>query len=200
MNIRMKRLARAGMIVLCLSGVALAAHAQGTGAAGNLSPAKGANDIGLIFNAGNILLGPESYQAGLGLKVGWGNIALRGLLDLAVNGSSASFSVNGGAVVEYHLSPPPISPYVGGYAKVGYMQPDAFTSIVPLSTGAIAGVEVFISDFLSVFVEYNLAADFTLTTNLQTAQATFDYLIDTRLGNDSKLGIVLYFMRAGAKK
>ena len=61
-------------------------------------------------------------------------------------------------------------------------------------------MEVFLFDFLSVFAEYSLAADFTLTTNLQTAQTTFDYLVDTRMGNDSKLGIVLYFMRAGVKK
>ena len=79
------------------------------------------------------------------------------------------------------------------------MKQSNVTSAVNFSLGALAGVEVFIFDFLSVFAEYTLAANFINTTDLQTSQSTFDYLINTSMGNNAQLGIVIYFMRSGAK-
>jgi hypothetical protein len=195
-----KRLACAGMIVISMAAVSVHADDQASGTIQKPSPALGPNDLGLIFSTDNILLGLESYQAGLGVKIGWGKICLRGAFDFLINGASRSFSLNIGATGEYHLAPGPISPYVGGYAQIGYMYQGDLLCAFPFSIGAVAGVEVFIFDFLSIFVEYCLALDFTVTTDLQTSQTTFDYLVDTRLGNGAKLGIVLYFMRIGDKK
>ncbi len=65
------------------------------------------------------------------------------------------------------------------------------------SVGAVAGVEFFPLKFLSLFVEYTLAADFTLTTDLSSSTTTFDYLVDMRMGNESTIGIIVYFMRSG---
>lgn len=76
---------------------------------------------------------------------------------------------------------------------------DSFTSAVSFSLAALAGVEVFILDFLSVFAEYAIGADFTNTKDFQTGQSTFDYLISTGMGNNAKLGIVIYVMRSEAK-
>lgn len=165
----------------------------------NLSAARGPVDLGVIFSSSDLLLSLESYQAGLGAKIGWGSLCLRALLDFTVNGSSESYAANVGATMEYHLLPAPISPYLGAFAGGGYMQQSNITSAVDFSLGAIAGVEVFILDFMSVFAEYAIAADFTSTTDLQTSQNTFDYLISSRMGNNAKLGIVIYFMRSGAK-
>ncbi len=157
-------------------------------------------DFGLIFNTSDILLGLESYQGGVGMKFVWGNIALRGTFDLLYNGSGDSFAINGGVTLEYHLIRGPISPYVGGLVSGGYTTVKDVSTSIPVSMGAIAGVEVFLFDFLSFFAEYCLAADLTWGTDLATDKDTFDYLIDTRMGNNSKLGIVIYLQKSGPKK
>ena len=156
------------------------------------SPAAGEPSIGIVFSASNILLDVESYEGGLGAKFAKGDLSLRGTFDFLLSGASDTFSVNAGATGEYHLSPGRISPYVGAFAQLGYMRQGGLMSAVPVSLGAVAGVEVFIFDFLSIFAEYCLACDLTLTTDLQTSQTTFDYVVDTRMGNSSKLGITVY--------
>jgi hypothetical protein len=161
-------------------------------------PAKGPYDLGVIFNTNDLLLGLESYQAGLGAKIGWGNFSVRGLFDFTINGSSQSFGLDAAAAVEYHLIPGPISPYVGASIGGGYMTQNKVTSVVTFSFAALAGVEIFILDFLSVFAEYAVQADLTNTKDSQTSQNTFDYLISTGMGNSAKLGIVIYFMRSEA--
>jgi len=175
------------------------AGADGTSLIPNLSPTKGSTDLGIIFNTNDLVFGLQSYQAGLGAKIGWGSLSLRGLMDFTINGSSQSYAIDGGATLEYHLIPGPISPYIGAFVGGGYMTQTNVTSAVSFSVGALAGVEVFIFDFLSVFAEYAIEADFTNTTDLQTSQSTFDYLINTRMGNTAQLGVVIYFQRSGAK-
>ena len=175
------------------------AVAEGGSLISSLSPKKGANDLGIIFNTSDLLFGLESYQAGLGGKIGWGNLCLRGLFDIAINGSSESFAVDAGATLEYHIIPGPISPYIGASSNAGYMTQASTISAITISIGAVAGVEVFVFEFLSIFAEYSITADFITTTDLQTSQTTFDYLINTRMGNNAKLGIVIYVMRSGAK-
>jgi hypothetical protein len=199
---RARKVVCESVIIFCLMAMLAArADAQTSGSTSKVSPLQGPADLGIIFSTGNILLDLESYQGGLGAKIGWGNLCLRGVFDFLVNGASRSFSLNIGAAGEYHLAPAgPISPYIGGNAQIGYMYQGAVLSAFPFSVGAVAGVEVFIFDFLSVFAEYCLAFDFTVTTDLQTSQTTFDYLVDTRMGNSSKLGIVIYFKRVGNKR
>jgi len=165
-----------------------------------LIPAKGSNDIGIIFNADSLLLDFESYQAGFGVKVGKGENRVRGLLDVVANGGSGSFAVYTGAAYEHHLLPEPVSFYVGGSLKAGYMQQSGVSRSILLSPEAIAGIEVFPFRFLSFFLEYSLAADFTITTDIASSLTSFDYLVDTRMGNGSKIGIVIYIMRSAEKK
>lgn len=199
MRRRAQRLAFSGILAVLFALTPPFAVAEGSSLIPNLSPTKGPYDLGIIFNTNDLLFGLESYQAGLGAKIGWGSLYLRGLFDFAVNGSSQSFAIAGGATLEYHLIPGPISPYVGASAGLGYNIQGNVISAANFSLGALAGVEVFIFDFLSVFAEYTIAADLTYSTNLQTSQSTFDYLINTRMGNNMQLGIVIYFMRSGAK-
>ena len=169
-------------------------------ASSKMTPALGANDIGLVFSSSNILFGLESYQAGIGAKIAWGNIALRGGLDVGLNGTSQAFSLNLNLAVENHFISGAISPYFGAYALAGYnTQPEVLTAI-PFSVGAIAGVEVFIFDFLSVFAEYALAADFIMSTDLATSVDTFDYAISAKMGNNSMIGVVVYFQRDKSRK
>jgi hypothetical protein len=164
-----------------------------------LSPMMGQNDLGIVFNTNDLLFGLQSYQAGIGGKIGWGNLYLRGLLDITLNGSSQSFAADIGATGEYHFFSGPISPYVGALAGVGYETQASVASATSFSLGVVAGVEVFLFDFLSLFAEYAIEGDFTVATDLQTSQTTFDYLINTRMGNNAKIGVVIYFMRSRTK-
>ena len=193
-----RRAARVAFVMIFFAVLTTSAFAQGDSLIPSPSPAKGPYDLGVIFNTNDLLLGLESYQAGLGAKMGWGNFFLRGLFDFTLNGSSKSFGLDVGAAVEYHLIPGPISPYIGASIGGGYMTQSKITSAVTFSFAALAGVEVFVLDFLSVFAEYAVQADLTNTTDIQASQSTFDYLIDTRMGNGAKLGIVIYFMRSEA--
>lgn len=175
------------------------AGAEGKSLIPSTSPAAGPCDLGIVFNTSDILFGLENYQGGIGAAIGWGNLQLRGLVGLAVNGSSQAFGINAGVTVLYLLLPGPISPYLGVYAGGGYSTLANVSSVMSASLGAVAGVELFLFDFLSIFAEYALAADFSNTTDLQTSQSTFDYLINTRMGNNTKLGVIIYFMRSRTK-
>jgi hypothetical protein len=173
------------------------AIAQDAKPAATVEPArsKTLDDAGLIFNFEGALLDLGAYQAGIGMKLGWDNLRLRMLLDVVAGSASDSYAVKLGTTLERHLTPEPLSLYVGGSAGAGYMLQGANFSSVVFTVGAVAGVEFFPLKFLSLFVEYTLAADFTLTTDLSSSTTTFDYLVDARMGNDSTIGIVVYFKR-----
>lgn len=163
------------------------------------APAPGPVDAGLIFN----LQDPfdlSSYQGGIGAKVGFGALALRGLADFSVNGSSASLRFGGGVAVEYHPFSSAVSPYFGVTAKAGYEEQDSVVSILSGSFGAVAGVEVFLLDFLSVFVEYEAAVDLTRSSTGAGSPIQQDYLVESRMGNEGRIGIVFYFMRRDTTK
>jgi hypothetical protein len=188
--------------LVSLAFLLIAATSLAAQAAKPVSPAAPASkskqtleDAGLIFNIGAAPFKIEPYQAGIGIKLGWKDVRLRGLLDVVASSASDSFSAKTGAALEFHRTPEPVSLYIGVSAGGTYMnQASAFSSVV-LSAGALAGVEYFPLKFLSLFAEYSIAADFTWTTDLASSLTTFDYLVDTRLGNDSKIGIVIYFQR-----
>jgi hypothetical protein len=175
------------------------AGADGTAALPGLSPTKGPCDLGVIFNTSDLLLGLESYQGALGAEIGWDGLALRGLFDFTINGSSETLGAELGAAFVYHLVTGVISPYVGASASGAFMTTANVTSAWTFTLGSLAGVEVLVLDFLSIFAEYEIGADLVATTNLQSSQTTFDYLIATRMGNNAKIGVVIYFMRSGAK-
>ena len=201
MNIRTRQLTCVCFLIALLGAIAANAQTKAPSPVQKLDVAQGSCDLGLIFNTSSILLDLESYQSGIGLKVGRNKVSFRGLFDLVLNGATDSFSLNAGAAIQYNLLPgSSIAPYIGGSAGGGYMRQGDAISMVVLSVGALAGVEVFLFDFLSVFAEYAITADFTLSTDLPSSQTTFDYLVDTGMGNKSKLGIVIYFMRAMKKK
>ncbi len=162
-------------------------------------PAKAAGrplDLGIIFNINNPLQNLESYQGGLGIKAMFGEHAVRTLVNISFDSTAGSFAVNLGAAYEYHLFPEPVSPYLGLAAKAGYMRQDSNVAVVPISAGAVLGAEIFILDFLSVFAEYEVSFSASWLTDLTSSVTTTNYWLSTGLGNDGKIGIVLYFQRA----
>ncbi len=169
-------------------------------------------DVGLIFNIDGITLDFESYQGGFGVKLGKDSLAFRVLLDLFVStgNNSTAFSLDVGTSFEYHLVKGALSPYFGGFLSTGYatqkeeISGDTWTllRIFPISFGPLFGIEIFPADFLSIFLEYALVFQYNLITietsisGSVTRERTDEFSINTALGNNAKLGIIIYFIRS----
>jgi hypothetical protein len=188
----------AAFILLLHQGIA--AYGQTGTAVQKLTPMSGPIDVGIIFSVPDLLLGLESYQAGLGAKLGLEKVDYRVLFDVTINGTASSFSFQGGLAAEFHLTPDPLSFYWGGVANAGFMSQPGSVSALSLSLGAIAGIEVFPFEFVSIFVEYCLETGFKITwTSLGTSPEVV-FLADAGMGNDGRVGIVIYFLRTVKKK
>ena len=163
---------------------------------------------GFIFNTSNLLLDIESYQAGVGIKtLHDNNVAIRYLGDIFYSNSANSFSGTLGITYEKHFKPGRVSPYWGGFIEAGYIGQKSETdsdnwtmnNTFPVSIGAVLGVEFFIMEFISIFAEYSLSFDGTITSSSTSADGDvtdsdpeYDYSIDSGIGNSSSLGIVIY--------
>jgi hypothetical protein len=72
---------------------------------------------------------------------------------------------------------------------------------VPLSLGCVLGIELFIFEALSIFVEYQaafeLAINRTRTSTAgsvsSTSELTYDF--DIGMGNNTMIGIVIYILK-----
>ena len=161
---------------------------------------------GFIFDTNNILFDIEGYQGGVGFKYRGDSLFYRTMIDFSFSSSTNKMIVGRDLALEKHLRTGKISPYWGVFFHIAYesekfeSDPDNWSKLIeyPISTGAILGVEVFLMDFLSFFVEYNLALQFVGVTNQQsvagvvTESTTWNYSLSTGIGNNSKLGIVIY--------
>lgn len=163
---------------------------------------------GFIFNTSNLLLDIDSYQAGVGIKALYdNNIAIRYLGDIFYSNSSNAFSTTLGAAFEKHFRKGRISPYWGGFIEAGYIGQETIEDVnnwtknklFPLSIGGILGVEVFLLEYISVFAEYKLSLKGTISLessstfgNVTKNEAVFNYSIDSGIGNNSSIGIVIY--------
>ena len=168
-------------------------------------------NVGIIFNTNNILMEVESYQAGVGIKIGDNSFAFRGMFDVYYSQMSDTLSFDIGMSLEYHLFPGIVSPYLGGFIKGGYssiyneFDEENYTQSVsiPVSIGPIFGVEVFPLKFLSFFAEYAVSTKMLYTNDIVSSAGTItekqnvNFTVDSGLGNNSKIGIVIYFSRIG---
>ena len=198
------------LALLTVSGSAFAENEVAENQAGGKEPAS--LDVGMIFNVNGLTLDFDSYQGGLGAKIAKDNIAFRLMLDLFYSNSSNAFSLDLSTCFEYHFLDGPISPYLGAYLSAGYAVQEftegTVTSIrsIPLAVGPVFGMEVFIFDFLSLFAEYAVEFELNISTMEQSiagsksSETDSTFVIDTAMGNNSKLGIVLYFLRSDQTK
>lgn len=161
---------------------------------------------GFIFNTDNILLDIEGYLGGVGFKYRGESWDYRTMVDFSLSSSKKKFNIGTDLALEKHFRSGKISPYWGPFFHAAYetekFESDAnnWSKLIqyPLSAGALLGVEVFIMDFLSFFVEYNLSLEIVGVTNQQdvagvvTESTTWNYNLFTGIGNNSKLGIVIY--------
>jgi len=198
------------VLVLLVLGCATAFPAGKTSLFAVGKPAAGERDLGVIFNTGDILLDLESYQGGVGAKIGLGPYVLRPMADILLNTDFNPFSLTLGAVLEKHILPGPVSLYWGPSAEMGVtilnnrFDADNWTQTITwelLSAGCVAGIELFILESLSVFVEYSLALTLGLNTTRTSVAGSvssnteFSYKLDLGLGNQTMLGLVFYFKR-----
>jgi hypothetical protein len=169
-------------------------------------------DVGLIFNIDGLALDFESYQGGLGVKLGKNSLAFRVLFDLFLSSTvdRVSWSLDVGTSFEYHFVKGALSPYVGAYISLGYalqkdeISDDTYTLLrsIPVSIGPLFGIEMFPLDFLSVFLEYAVQFEYnfvmteTSIAGSVTNERDDELSINTALGNSTKLGIVIYFLHS----
>ena len=170
------------------------------------------SNIGLIFNISPTPLDFESYQGGIGGKYFLRNkIAYRGLLVIQYINNTPSTSINLGNSIEYHFINNRVSPYVGWVLDIGYTKVRTEIDsenwseeiVIPIVIGPILGIEFVILDYLSLFVEYKLTM--TITNNISrvsvggnvTKDVSSDFSILSGLGNDSKIGLIVYINRFG---
>ena len=153
-------------VLFLVFGCATAFPAGRTSFFASRGPAIGKRDLGVIFNTDDILLDLESYQGGLGVKIGLDKFMLRAMADILLNTGLNPFSLTVGAVLEKHVLPGPVSLYWGPCARMGFtiltdkIDADNWNQNIAwevLSAGVVGGIELFIFDFLSVFAEYQLA-------------------------------------------
>lgn len=194
----MKRTVQYGIIVLTLMMVAPALPAE--------FEAPPANNLGIIFNTSSIQFDLESYQSGIGIKLRKGNVGTRVSADIYYSNAFSTFSFDTGATLEYYLRQARVSPYIGGFLRVGLTAQSTKTdednwtrdTNIPAAGGGVLGAEVFITEFLSVFGEYSATAELlvsvaqTSTAGSLTSAQTYSLLFDLKIGNDAMLGIVLY--------
>jgi hypothetical protein len=161
--------------------------------------------VGVIFNTDNIFMDLEEYQGGIGIKVRGEKLSFRTLFDFGF--SSDTLDLGLGFTLEYHFKPGRVSPYLGGFIGGDIIRnweevdEDNYWSIttLPLSGGGIFGVEVFMLDFLSFFVEYNLKVSYSnmwtveSTAGVETTETESNFSIETGMGNSMKIGIIIYF-------
>ena len=175
-----------------------------------ISPTAGARDIGILFSTNDILFDIEGYQQGLGAKISIDKWMFRGMVDVLLNTGINPFSISLGGVWERHFLPGPLSVYWGPSLETGVtistnkFDADNWTQNIalPLLTiGGVFGIELFLFEFLSIFLEYQAALALGLNINrISTAGSVssttdFTYKFDVGLGNSGMFGIVFYLMR-----
>ncbi|MBA7568622.1 hypothetical protein ES708_10356 [subsurface metagenome] len=175
-----------------------------------ISPTAGARDIGILFSTNDILFDIEGYQQGVGAKISMDKWMFRGMVDILLNTGINPFSLNLGGVLERHFLPGPLSVYWGPSLETGLTistnktDADNWTQNIAwplLTVGGVFGIELFLFEFLSVFLEYQAALALGLNINrISTAGSVsstteFTYKFDVGLGNSGMFGIVFYLMR-----
>ncbi len=144
------------------------------------------------------------------------NISFRTFSDSSPKSLGFSFfngfdlvSLNFDAGLENHFLPGSISPYWGGFFSLGLISLMSTVDAnnwsqnitTQLSAGGLFGVEIFIFDFLSLFAEYSLSATLNANTTSNSIEgfvettAEYEHTLDIGLGNESRIGIVIYFWR-----
>ena len=167
-------------------------------------------NLGVIFNIGESIFSLESYQGGLGFKLGRNAIDARFLTNFYYSNSLSSLSIDLNSSVEYHLNDATVSPYLGGNLGIGHISQkekygvgETWTAIKDLILygGPLFGVEIFVLDFLSLFAEYSFRIEHhknTIQDNTPDKLITKEtkiLVLNTGLGNNANIGLVVYFKR-----
>jgi hypothetical protein len=162
--------------------------------------------VGFIFSSEDILLGLDDYNGGVGIKLLLPTISLRFMADFGYSNSADIISGDLGVTLEKRIREGRIIPYFGGGVQLGIEREraesdaDNWTNQLtfPFSASGILGVEVFITEFLSVFAEYQLALQFIAMNTEQSVNGTktestnWNWDVGTGLGNSGRIGIVVY--------
>lgn len=203
---------RLAIFILILLPIA-ALEAQGTRASDK--PAAEAKPVpipGFIFNVSNILLDVEEYRGGVGVRFLYPAYALRASLGGGYSSANDSLEIAASGTFEKPFYVGRVTPLWGINTVLGYEQErsavDAdnwsITRSVSASMGGVLGLEFHITDYVSLMVEYELAASLAWTGFTRAvdgvaapAATSVNYDVSTRLGNGGGISLVLYLKPAG---
>ena len=199
------------MILMIFVGIL---SAQDSEASTGIDPAEQSEFVpGFIFNTNNLLLDFESYMGGIGVKLLYPDYALRLMVGAEYQTSTVNkLNLSLGFAFEKPFFKTKISPYAGVSTIIDFTQElniideSNWTQTMTLASGVggVLGVEVFLTDFLSFFAEYELLAN-VAWTRLSTSTDDIigiptdavNYNIVTDLGNSGMLGVVIYLKTTG---
>jgi opacity protein-like surface antigen len=167
--------------------------------------------IGLVFCASAFPVAAMAYEGGFGAQIETSKLLGRAGARFAFDdrGPDPSelgwgLSLAGG----YRLAGGPASLYAGAFAEFSHSESkttvdadDWTTSVASeLGFGPLVGVELALLPNLSVFLDYELAFDFSFPSEIVSAGGTVtrndeevERLFATRLGNSALIGICVYF-------
>lgn len=158
---------------------------------------------GVIFNYSGASIDLENYQGGIGVKFQREEVGHRLHGDFFVGLSSNIIDVGLGYARERHLASGIAQPYVGFTARTQLVlrvtNPDSGLLIdasLPIAAGPILGVELRPAEFLGIFAEYELVGSISVdVTGIggESSQSDFDFFIDAAMGNQGRIGVVVYF-------
>lgn len=166
--------------------------------------------FGIVFNIENILLDLESFNGGVGIKYVNNLNGFRGLAGFYYTNHTLAYSLDLGISYQRYFWLKRVSPYYGFTISGGLLTQTDETDgenwtknkTYTYSFGPILGAEIFIFDFLSIFAEYSLIFEANGTKSGTRTDGTenwedlqWSYLIETDIGNNSKIGITIYFSK-----
>ena len=164
---------------------------------------------GIVFNSKNLLMELDSFESGIGYKFFPNNVSSFIIIgDFYYSNSLDTLSFTAGLnYLHYFNELSKINPFLSGYLDVGFISQSTISDDnnwiknrdFPINGGIKIGSEYFILDYLSFFAEYRINLNFTTiiseTNTAGTIVKTTNYSseIDTGIGNNFNIGVVLYF-------
>ncbi len=174
-------------VALLLALAAFPALAQSAGA-------RPAADVGLVFDMPSLMDHLQGYQGGLGVKLGYGNHAIRLGVNATYSSSTDAVAALVSAAYEYHFLRGNVSPYLGVSLGGGYEREATAVAVTPFSAGILGGAEVYVTPYLSLFAEYAVTLSVSVLAAPVVGLPSLTYIVGTGMGNDSMVGVVIHLL------
>ena len=163
--------------------------------------------LGILFSTSSIIMDIGTYGTGAGLAWYQPENAIRAFGSGFASNASSTVTLEAGLARVSYFGHARVSPYSIVSGSAGLLTQKAEideenwtrTTTLNATAGLGLGAEFFILDFLSVFADYQLLADVSRVRTSESVagtvtdgEPTWNYVIQTALGNSSRLGVAIY--------